>query len=356
MVKDVKDFLIPENISVKEAMIRMDKNGEKVLFVADKDARLLGSLTDGDIRRWMLADNSLADKVEKIYNKNPQFVKEGYSTEEVKDFMLTKKIEWIPVVDNFNRICEVLLWDNIFAGKVLKPKNRLDIPVVIMAGGKGQRLDPFTKILPKALIPIGDKPIIEIIMNKFDPYGIKDFYISIHTKSKMIKAYFEELDSAYNINYIEEEEPLGTAASLKFLEGKIEGSFLVTNCDIIIEGDYSEIGEFHKAKGLDITIVGSYRHFTIPYGICEVANGGALKSLNEKPEYTLLVNTGMYLLKSEVLKLIPEEKVYNMTDLIKSAKRHGKKVGVYPISEKSWIDIGQWDEYHKAVKGLEGQG
>jgi NDP-sugar pyrophosphorylase family protein len=221
-----------------------------------------------------------------------------------------------------------------------------------MAGGKGTRLDPFTRILPKPLIPIGDKAIIDIIMERFSRHGVKEYFVSVNHKAKMIRSYFEEMATQYRIHYIEEEKPLGTAGSLKFLKDRIKDSVLVSNCDTIIDCDYSEITKFHKNNNYQISIVGSLKHFIIPYGICEIENGGLLRNLTEKPEYDYLVNTGMYILTNETLDLIPENQQYHITDLIKTVKNNGGRIGVFPISEKSWIDIGQWDEYRKSLKSL----
>jgi len=346
-------LLVGNKALVKSAMQQMDDNGEKILFVVDNNRRLFGSLTDGDIRRWILSAGSLEKTIKNIYNKNPILVNEDYDIDGVRQIMLSSKLERVPVIDKNRKVIDVLFWENIFGQEVVIPKEKIDIPVVIMAGGRGNRLDPFTKVLPKALIPIKDKPIIEMIIGKFVQYGIKDFYISINHKSKMIKAYFEEINSGYHIQYIQEKEPLGTAGSLKLLENRISGSLLVTNCDTLIDVDYSQMYEFHQSKGFDMTIVGSYKRYIIPYGVCYIENGGILKELREKPEHNLLVNTGMYLLKGDILKLIPEGKFYLMTDLIKDVKENGGKVGVYPVRGELWIDVGQWEEYKDAVKKLE---
>jgi dTDP-glucose pyrophosphorylase len=347
-----KNLLIADTTLIRIAMQLMENNGEKVLFVVDSTQKLLGSITDGDIRRWILSEGNLEEEVKKIYNENPISVNDNYNIEKVKEIMLDKKIEWIPVVDQERKVTDILFWENIFGKEVIIAKEKLNIPVVIMAGGKGNRLDPFTKILPKALIPIKEKPIIEIITERFTQFGVKNFYISVNNKSRMIKAYFEEVNMHHKIQYIEEKSPLGTAGSLKFLEGKINGSFFVTNCDILIESDYSKMYDFHKSNNYDITVVSSYKRYVIPYGVCEIEKGGLLKDLREKPESNLLVNTGMYLVKTDVLKFIPQNTFYLMTDFIKDVKKSGGKVGVYPISEKSWVDIGQWEEYREAIKRL----
>lgn len=348
----IDKFLIKKNASVKEAMKQINQVGEKVLFVVDEKRKLLGSLTDGDIRRWILKEGSLENHINDIYYKKPIVVLKDYADEEVKELMLTQKIEWIPVVESDYEITDVLLWEEMFGDSFLAPRETLSIPVVIMAGGKGTRLDPFTRILPKPLIPIGEKAIIDIIMEKFSRHGVKEFFVSINHKAKMIRSYFEEIANKYKIHYIEEEEPLGTAGSLKFLKDRIKDSVMVSNCDIIIECDYSDIVKFHNNNNYQITIVGSLKHFTIPYGICEIENGGVLRNITEKPEYDYLVNTGMYVLKKDTLDFIPANQQFHITDLIKTVKSNGGRVGVFPIGEKSWIDIGQWDEYRKSLKSL----
>ncbi len=348
-----KKFFIFEDATTKDAMRRLGQSGEKILFVVNAQDRLLGSLTDGDIRRWVLAEGNLSAPVKKIYNKKPISVRIGYDLEEIKQIMIKHKIQSVPVVNEKKIIEEVLLWDAVFGKNVIVPKEKINVPVVIMAGGKGTRLDPFTRVLPKPLLPIGEKAIIEIIIEKFLPYGIRDFHVSINHKSRMIKAYFEESERDYHIHYIEEAKSLGTVGGLGAIKNKIKDSVFVSNCDIIIETDYHEIYRFHKKRGYDITIVGSFRHFMIPYGICRIEDGGRLVDIEEKPEHDYLVNTGMYLLTKKALKLIPPNTFLNMTDLIERVKGAGGEVGVFPIDEKSWLDVGQWEEFHRAMNVLD---
>ncbi len=191
-------------------------------------------------------------------------------------------------------------------------------------------------------------------MNRFIEQGMDSFYLVLNYKSSMIKSYFEEVKSKNKLKYIQEEESLGTAGGLKLLPARMAGTFLVTNCDVIIDTNYSEILRFHEENKYDMTMVVSCRHFVIPYGVCEIVNKGTLKSIKEKPEYDLLVNTGMYLLNKKILGLIPKNKFLNMTDVISKAKAKGYKIGAFPVNEKSWIDIGQWEEYQKAIKVLGG--
>ena len=350
--KKIDVFLVRDDISIKEAMRRMVDVGEKVLFVVDHQKRLIGSLTDGDIRRWFLKEGSLDVAIKKAYCTHPISVDEHYEITRIKELMLKQSIPWVPVINQKRKVKDILFWESVFNGKQVAPKNSIDASVVIMAGGKGGRLDPFTRILPKALIPIGEKAIIEIIIAKFLEYNVDEFFISVCHRLRMIKAYFEEMSPDYKITYLEEHTPLGTAGGLKALEGKVKRNLIVSNCDILIEADYSEIIEFHKKKKYDMTLVGAFRNFTIPYGVCSITNGGRLTEIREKPEQDLLVNTGMYVLKSEVLAYIPEEKHFDITDLIEKIKDHNGSVGVYPIDGKSWIDIGQWEEYQKAIDQL----
>ena len=223
---------------------------------------------------------------------------------------------------------------------------------VIMAGGKGTRLDPFTRILPKPLIPIGDKTILEIIIDKFMDYRVNHFYISVNHKAKIIKSYFEELDPDYDLTFLYEEKPLGTVGALKQLEGKIEGNIVLTNCDIIIDADYADILKNHRDNNNGITVVASLKHYNIPYGICEIENGGTLVCIKEKPEYDFLVNTGMYIIDSKLVKFIPENEFFHITHLIEAVQKQGTRIGVYPISENSWIDTGEWVEYKNAIEKL----
>ena len=267
--------------------------------------------------------------------------------------MLAGNLNCIPVLNPERRISELLFWDAVFGGKqVERALDQVDVPVVIMAGGKGTRLDPFTRILPKPLIPVGDRAVIEIIIERFVMHGVSEFYLSVNHKAKIIKSFFEELNPDYSVRFVEEDAPSGTAGSLKMLAGSIQGSFFVTNCDVIISADYAEILRHHQANRNDVTLVGSMKTFHIPYGVCEIQNGGELSQIHEKPEYNLLVNTGMYVLEASVLDLIPSGRMFHTTDLIEAIKKAGGTVGVYPISEGAWLDTGEWEEYRRAVQHL----
>lgn len=349
-MEKIKLYLIQISTSVRDAMKKMDENHTKNLFVVDADLKLIGSLSDGDLRRWILSEGKLDERVDKVANKTPIYFNEGYSVERVKEIMLEKKIQCIPVLDHKGQVNELLFWDNIFGGQhIARKRDKLDAHIVIMAGGMGTRLEPFTQILPKPLIPIGDKTIIEVIIDKFLDYNIKHFHISIGHKSKIIRSYFEDLDIDYTCDFIYEDKPLGTIGSVSKLKGKTSAPIIVTNCDIVIEADYSELLNFHKENKYDLTLVGSLMHYKIPYGICEIEQGGKLVELKEKPEYSMLVSTGMYVLSEYAVSKIPVDQHFHVTQLMELLRSEGKSVGVFPISEKSWFDTGEWKEYHSAL-------
>lgn len=352
-MEKLKKVLIFENITVKEAFKKMDISAEKILIIANKSLQLKGVITDGDIRRWILKGGKLTDKIFKIMNKKPLVIFEGYTNKEVRQIMMKNKIECVPVINKSNKLIFALWWFDVFQEHKNTSYGKINAPVVIMAGGQGTRLHPFTKILPKPLIPIQDKPIIEIIMNKFCEMGSNDFYLSVNFKANMIKAYFNDFDHNYKICYLEEKKPLGTAGSLYLLKDKIKKTFFVHNCDIIIEADYADILKFHKTNKNKITIIASLKHYLIPYGIIEMNKGGCLKNIKEKPEFDFFVNTGMYVLEPDVLQDIPKASFFLMTELINQYLKKEKKIGVYPVSDKSWIDIGQWEELQSVLEKIE---
>jgi len=350
---DFNQYIIETNLNVREAMKKLDESNRKTLVVV-KGEIIYGTLTDGDIRRWIINGESFEDSVINVCNQSPITFSENYDIEKIKNCMLKKRIQAIPIKNSENQIVDLLFWDEVFGpDNYFEIKDKIDIPVIIMAGGSGTRLTPFTKILPKPLIPIGEKTVIEVVINKFREFGINEYYISLFHKSLMIKAYFDELKPPYSIHYLEEEKPLGTAGILTHVHDLIESdSIFLTNCDTIINCNYLDLLNFHDDNKYDVTLVGSMINFKVPYGICEIESGGKLISLKEKPEYSYLASTGMYLIRRKKLSLIPKNKFYNMTDLIGEVKRSGGKVGVYPISEKSWLDTGEWKEYKKTVEQL----
>jgi dTDP-glucose pyrophosphorylase len=338
-------------VTIKQAWEKINQNAQQILFILDKGRRIIGTVSDGDVRRWVLAEKGLGAPVTAIMNRNPVMASEFEAPESIRRRMLSLRIHAIPVVDSAGQLQRVLTWDRLMdAGKNLeKSSSAAGVPTVILAGGLGTRLYPYTKILPKPLIPFGEKPIIEVIMDRFNFYGVRQFHVSVNHMANMIRAYFGEQTAAYKIGFVQEAKPLGTAGSLHLLKGAIKKDFFVTNCDILIDADYGGIMDFHRAGKNDITMVCCMKRSSIPYGIVEITKGGTLRSLKEKPEFDHLVNTGMYVVRPGMLDLVPKNKFFHFTDLIEKAKAKGCKIGIYPISENAWLDIGQIEEYRSAL-------
>lgn len=348
----LKSLLICKDMNIKEAMKTLNETIGQILFVVDGKERLLGTITDGDVRRGLISGLKFTDSVEHVMQR--QFVsiysKEPNKNEKAKSIFLSKTVEQIPVLNEEGIIVDAIFWIDIFEERgEIEKRQALSNPVIIMAGGEGTRLAPFTRILPKPLLPIGEKPVIEIIMERFYKYGFHNFIFTLNYRKEYIKAFFGENKFPYNIDWVEEKSFLGTAGSLSLLKNKINETFFVSNCDIIITADIVNILNWHKENGNMMTLLGCHKEIKIPYGIL-VMEGGILKSFKEKPYYDVIINTGIYVLEPEVIELIPEGKHMDMNVLIDMISKIGK-VSVYPISS-GWFDIGQWDEYNKSLTGL----
>lgn len=351
-MSNFEKLLIRSDASITDAMRSMVAGGEKLLFVVDGKNRLLGVISDGDLRRHILDRGSIEGDVRACINTEPVVLAEGFDKAAAARLMLHHRIEAIPVVDSRNVITDVVYWDDAL-NQPREEFKAIDCPVVIMAGGRGTRLAPFTQILPKPLIPIGDRPIIEIIMDQIARHGIDKFHISVNHKAHVMKAYFQEKGGRYDIAFIEENEPLGTAGALRFFNPDRAGPILVTNCDTLIDHPLDQILDFHRQSQARITIVGAMYRQTVPYGTCKIDTGGVLTALEEKPSQEFLVNTGMYIVESDELAAIPEGTFFNFTDLIEAAMARGDKTVVFPIDSSAWTDVGQWADYRRAVEKLE---
>lgn len=352
----LSSLLVSPATTIKEAIQRLNKTGQKILFIVDNGKKPLGTLTDGDIRRAIIVGLSLTARVEIIMKR--EFVCLTTSTpdaaHEARRLMQHYMIEQVPLVDADGMIVDVMLWiDFLMEEKPLKVKSEahLDNPVVIMAGGKGTRLDPFTKILPKPLIPLRDKPIIENIMDRFSENGFSNFILIINYKKEMIKAYFSDKSLPYDITFVEEQEFYGTAGGLFLLREIVKRPFIVTNCDTILEGAYLDFYQWHCDQKNAITIVGSHKELTVPYGVLCMNNGG-LDKIDEKPKLDLFINTGTYVFEPSIFDFIEDRKHLDMDALIRKVKMlNAGRVGVYP-HWGGWFDIGQWTEYQATLKEL----
>ena len=352
----VDDLLIAPRARLRTALQQLEATERKNLFVARDDKVLIGTLTDGDVRRWILSGGDLDGCVEDVCNRDPFVVTGTDDDESLRREMVRRQITCVPVVDRGGRIHDVVFLDTLMRhGSTGSAPQPIDLPVVIMAGGKGTRLAPFTTVLPKPLIPLGEKTVIEVIIDAFTVYGVDDFYLSLNYKSKIIRSYFDELEPPYSVRFLYEDEPLGTAGALHQLVGQVDTDLIVTNCDVIVRADYDEVISHHRCAANDITLVASLKHYRIPYGVCEIGNDGGLREIREKPAYDFLVNTGLYVFKSDVLRLIPAGEHDDVTDLIARTKAAGGRVGIYPIGEEAWIDIGEWTQYRNALTAFTGE-
>lgn len=341
-----KNRTIPYNTTILHALKKMDKLDKKLLIVLDVN-KFYGLLSAGDIQRAIIQNKPLDTQVNCVLRKNIRIAGPEDSFESIKKMMFDYRMELCPVVNSEREIIDIYFWEDVFNEEQLRPQNQFNLPIVIMAGGLGTRLKPLTNVLPKPLIPIGEKTIIEQIFERFSRHGCNNFYLSVNYKAELIEYYLKNQNLTYQITYIKEITPSGTAGSLSMLKEKINKTFFVSNCDIIIEQDYSEILKYHTENRNEITIVAALKHFPIPYGTIETSENGKLEKLTEKPELTFKINSGMYILEPHLLNEIPENTFYHITHLIEKIQQRNGKVGVFPVSEKSWKDIGEWDEYLK---------
>ena len=344
----IENLKIESDKSLTDALKQMDVVGKKLLMVFSR-GQFIGLLSIGDLQRAIINNIDLITHVGEILREDIVVADEGERIESTKSKMLQIRAEFMPVVNDRREIVKVIFWEDLFGSPILPPKKQFHVPVVIMAGGLGSRLKPLTNVIPKPLIPINEKTIIEHIFDRFREHGCDSFYISVNYKAELIEYYLDEQNLPYNIVYFKENVPMGTAGSLSLLKGKIKDTFFVSNCDILIEEDYSEILEYHKRNNNEITIVAALKSYNIPYGTIKSGEKGELKELIEKPCFTFKINSGMYILEPHLIDEIPNDKFFHITQLIEKVKNRRGRVGVFPVSEKSWKDIGEWSVYLKEL-------
>lgn len=345
----VDDFVIDPGITILGAMKRINENANGIAFVCDNN-KLIGAVTDGDVRRYILEEGDLSLNIMQIANRNVVWL--GIKDEEQAiQTMRQKSISAIPILNSSKEIIRIYFSN----GKVIVNEGKnsiLNIPLVIMAGGKGTRLKPYTDILPKPLIPIGDKTITEHIMDQFLKYGCSEIYMIVNYKKDFIKAYFKDGHYKNEIMFVDEMTFRGTGGGLKLLEGKIDSTFFMSNCDILINADYSEILRRHREKGNLVTMVCAKKKFSIPYGTINVNSDEEVVNLVEKPSNTYLINTGVYVIEPELLSKIPEDTYIHITEIIEKCIRDKAKIGTYIIEDNDWMDMGQLDEMEKMKEKL----
>ncbi len=344
----INDFITSCSITVSAAMQKIDTNSGSTLFLTDEDGKLIACVTDGDIRRYLLGGGQMDCDVFAAANKHPRYAR---TLDEAKRLFHKKYFSAIPIVDE-----EMTIIDIYSDGEgVVKKKASLNVPVVINAGGKGTRLAPYTKVLPKPLIPVGDLPILEHIMNEYQSYDCTDFHIIVNYKRDLMKAYFADNERAYNITWYDEDKPLGTGGGLSLLKGVFKNTFFFANCDALLTADYESMLKFHKENGNVITMICAYKNIHIPYGVVDMGVNGVIEGMREKPLMSFLTNTGIYIVEPSVVDSMIDGEVIGFPDVVERERQKGHKVTVYPVSENDWMDMGQIPELEKMRIKLYGE-
>ncbi|MEQ3321855.1 nucleotidyltransferase family protein [Bacteroides xylanisolvens] len=347
MKEIIQNRIINIKSSIIEALKTMEDKAIRLLLVFD-ECKFVGILSIGDIQRAVIKNTSLNEDISKILRTNYTFSDISDIQSSIKRKMIEQRIECMPVLDENGDLVDVILWEDLFQTQSFKHAD-INLPVVIMAGGKGLRLKPLTNIFPKPLIPVGEKTIVESIMDHFVSYGCHKFYLSVNYKADVIKNYFEFLANPdYKLSYFQEDKPMGTAGSLRLLRDQISSTFFVSNCDIMVNEDYASILDYHRQNKNELTVVAALKTYSIPYGTIVTGENGLLQTIEEKPNLTFKINTGLYILEPSLLNDIPNE-FFHITHLMNKLKNEGRRVGVYPVSQKDWMDMGDWKEYLKMI-------
>ncbi len=345
---EMREYLMMADCTVAEAMRQIDRNETRIVFFTDEAGRLTGCLTDGDIRRFLLSGGQIDEPAARAANPHP---KTARTDEEAKALYHRKNYIVIPIVDGEGAVTGMYNGERYDRA----PRNALRLPVVINAGGKGTRLDPFTRVLPKPLIPVGEIPIIEHIMRNYQTYECREFHVIVNYRRELMKAYFAENENHYNITWYDEEKPLGTGGGLSLLRGKLDGTFFFANCDALLTANYERMVEFHRENGNLITMICAYRNLTIPYGVVEMGSHGSIKSMKEKPVMSFLTNTGIYIVEPEVINDLEDDVPIGFPDVVERERQKGRRVAVFPVSENDWMDMGQLPELEKMRRKINGE-
>lgn len=352
---DINRYIVEENTSVIDTMKQINSGARGIAFVC-QGIKLCGVVTDGDIRRHILRGGDLEQQVCEIAKSDPICLTADQAGR-AGEVMRRRSITAVPVVNEQNEIVEIRFWRDEFRdceeNSQSEQRRSLRIPLVIMAGGKGTRLRPYTDILPKPLIPVGDKTITEHIMDRFAAYDCDRVMMIVNYKKDFIKAYYADSEIQRDITFVEEEEYLGTGGGLRLLSGRVEDTFFMSNCDILIDADYADILDYHKQSGNLITMVCAEKKFEIPYGTVLLDQNNRIVALEEKPKFDYRVNTGFYVIEPAFLERIPHNTFIHITDIIENCIADGDKVGCFLIPEQAWMDMGQLDELDKMKERMD---
>lgn len=343
-MRNYKDHLLVKGSSLKEALVRLDILAkDAILFIVDEKGKLIGSLTDGDVRRGLIKGITIDHKVDGIIQDHPRFIRKG-------EIDIQKIIEYregnfriLPVLDKKDIVVNVINFREV--------RSYLPVDAVIMAGGRGQRLRPLTDAVPKPLLKVGDKPIMEHNLDRLARFGIDDFWVSVKYLGEQIEKHFGDGGRRNSkIHYIWEEEPLGTIGAVSKITDFVHNYVLVTNSDLLTNLDYEDFFLDFFKQGADFSVVTIPYNVNIPYAVLETSNGHIL-NFKEKPTYTYYSNGGIYLMKKSVLNLLPKNTFYNATDLMEKLIKEGYKVISYPLAGY-WLDIGKHEDFEKAQRDI----
>jgi dTDP-glucose pyrophosphorylase len=344
-MRNFEDHLIASTKSIKDALIQLDILAkDAILFVVNEAKELVGSLTDGDVRRGLLKGITIEDKVTEIIQKNPKFIKKGeYDIKKVVEYR-ENNFKILPVLNKENKVINVINFRFL--------RSYLPIDAVVMAGGKGTRLRPLTLDKPKPLLLVGDKPIMEHNVDRLALYGIDDFWFSVKYLGEQIEAYFEDgKNKNINIDYVWEDKPLGTIGAVSKIENFRHDYILLTNSDLLTNLDYEHFFMDFLKNHADFSVLSIPYNVSVPYAVLETENN-EVKDFKEKPTYTHYSNGGIYLMKKEVLQYLPEKgKHFNATDLMEKLIEEGKKIISYPLAAY-WLDVGKHEDFEKAQKDI----
>lgn len=340
-----RDALIKPGDSVRETIRRIDGSSTQIALVVDPDGHLLGTITDGDIRRGLLKGVSLEDPASAIMNAAPTCAHPGDDRQKILARMKAKSLHQIPIVDAQQRVVGLEVLDELLNA-------RRDNWVVLMAGGRGTRLRPLTDETPKPMLRVGAKPILETILESFVEQGFSRFFFSVNYRAEMVRTHFGDGSRwGADIGYLSEESPLGTAGALSLLPSRPASPMLVMNADLLTRVGFGHMLDFHHAHGAAATMGVREYDFQVPFGVVKI-EGQSILSIEEKPTHRFFVNAGIYVLSPETLDLVPRDRHFDMPELFEALIAAGRETAVFPIREY-WIDIGRMVDFEKAADDLD---
>ena len=343
-MENYQKHLVNEGSTIKDALERFNILAkDAILFVVNNDNQLIGSLTDGDVRRGLLRGIGIDENVMSIIQSNPKYIQKGITLFSEIVELRKNNFRVLPILDLDKKVIKVINFRTL--------KSYLPIDAVIMAGGRGERLRPLTDSTPKPLLKIGEKPIIEHNIDRLISFGMDNFWISVRYLGEQLEEFFKDgSQKEVSIKYIWETEPLGTIGAISKIDTFNHNHILVTNSDLLTTMDYERFFMEHINNDADITIASIPYSVSIPYAVLET-EGNIVKGFEEKPTYTYYSNGGIYLFKREIIERIPKKSFFNATDLIEKIINEGGKVCTFPIREY-WLDIGKMPDYEKAIKDI----